>query len=385
MPDTQNAKAVGKIRIRYRGRGNQIVIYLGKLLRMFLYQNDWKVLPMAAMVAGLVGLVIRRRFFYTMEGTMMSALAVTCVCIWNGCFNSIQVICRERDIIKREHRSGMHISSYILSHMIYQAMLCLLQTGITLYVTVLVGVNYPAEGFFTPLLLIDFFISLFLITYASDMMTLWISALCRSTTTAMTVMPVVLIFQLVFSGGMMTLPARAEPITNFIISNYGLKLITAQADYNHLPLGSAWSTVERMRGNEIKGEVTIGQVLDFLSDEEDPAVQEIRDIEVTDEDFLLQKLTVGDLVDLINANDDSQELRGQTIQIDTSVDQLIRLVGEDKVKDYIVETASATAREEDYELSALNILSYWTMLILFSLAFAALAMVTLEFIDHDKR
>ena len=126
-------------------------------------------------------------------------------------------------------------------------------------------------------------------------------------------------------------------------------------------------------------------MLDFLSDEDDPAVQEIRDIEVTDEGFLLQKLTVGDLVDLINANDDSQELRGQTIQIDTSVDQLIRLVGEDKVKDYIVETATATAREEDYELSALNILSYWTMLILFSLVFASLAMITLEFIDYDKR
>ena len=131
--------------------------------------------------------------------------------------------------------------------------------------------------------------------------------------------------------------------------------------------------------------MTVGQVLDFLSDEDDPAVQEIRDIEVTDEGFLLQKLTVGDLVDLINANDDSQELRGQTIQIDTSVDQLIRLVGEDKVKDYIVETATATAREEDYELSALNILSYWTMLILFSLVFAALATITLEFIDYDKR
>ena len=51
MPDTQNAKALRKIRIRYRGRINQIFIYLGKLLRMFLYQNDWKVLPMAAMVA----------------------------------------------------------------------------------------------------------------------------------------------------------------------------------------------------------------------------------------------------------------------------------------------------------------------------------------------
>ena len=385
MPDPKDKSSVRKIRIRYRGRFSQVPIYLGKLLRMFLYQNDWKVLPMAALVAGLVGLVIRRRFFYTMEGTLMSALAVTCVCIWNGCFNSIQVICRERDVIKREHRSGMHISSYIVSHMIYQALLCLLQTGITLYVTTLVGVRYPFEGFFTHFFLVDFFISLFLITYAADMMSLWISALCRSTTTAMTVMPVVLIFQLVFSGGMMTLPERAEPITNLIISNYGLKLIAAQADYNHLPLGSAWNTVERMKNNEIKGEVTIGQVLDFLSDEDDPTVQEIRKVEVTDEEFLLQNLTVGDLVDFINADEDAQELREQTVQIDTTVGQVIQLVGEDRVRDYIVETTSATAREDAYELSALNIMGYWAYLILFSLGFAALATVTLEFIDRDKR
>ena len=45
--------------IRHRGRGAQIWIYLGKMLRMFVYQNDWKVLPMAALIAGLVGMVIR--------------------------------------------------------------------------------------------------------------------------------------------------------------------------------------------------------------------------------------------------------------------------------------------------------------------------------------
>ena len=39
--------------IRYRGRIAQIRICLGKLLRMFLYQNDWKALPMAAIIAGL--------------------------------------------------------------------------------------------------------------------------------------------------------------------------------------------------------------------------------------------------------------------------------------------------------------------------------------------
>ena len=120
--------------IRHRGRRSQILIYLGKFLRMFVYQNDWKVLPMAAVIAGLVAMVVKNMFFISMEGTLMSAFALTCVGIWNGCFNSIQVICRERDVIKREHRAGMHISSYVIAHLIYQGMLCLLQTAITLYV-----------------------------------------------------------------------------------------------------------------------------------------------------------------------------------------------------------------------------------------------------------
>ena len=213
MPEEKRQNPFRRIRIRYRGRFSQIQIYLGKLLRMFLYQSDWKVLPMSAMVAGLVGLVIRKRFFATMEGTLMSALAVTCLCLWNGCFNSIQVICRERDVIKREHRSGMHISSYIAAHMIYQALLCLLQTGITLYVMRAVGVRYPQEGLMTRYFIPEFSVSLFLITYAADMMSLWISALSHTTTAAMTIMPVILIVQLVFSGGMMSLPTRAEPVT----------------------------------------------------------------------------------------------------------------------------------------------------------------------------
>ena len=96
---------------RHRERGAQVWICLGKLIRMFVYQSDWKVLPMSALIAGLVGMVIRVKMFLNMEGTILGAFSLVCVCIWNGCFNSIQVICRERDVIKREHRSGMHISA----------------------------------------------------------------------------------------------------------------------------------------------------------------------------------------------------------------------------------------------------------------------------------
>ena len=121
---------------RHRGRLFQIRIYLVKFLRMFIYQNDWKVLPMAAAIGVIVAMVTRSNMFVTMEGTLVGSFAITLACVWNGCFNSIQVVCRERGIVKREHRSGMHISSYVCAHVIYQALLCLAQTILLMIVCV---------------------------------------------------------------------------------------------------------------------------------------------------------------------------------------------------------------------------------------------------------
>ena len=319
MPDVKAEKPSRRMNIRYRGRGAQVIIYLGKLIRMFIYQNDWKVLPMAALIAGLVGMVVRKRMFINMEGSLMGAFALVCVCIWNGCFNSVQVICRERDVIKREHRSGMHISSYICAHMLYQSILCLLQTGVTIYVTRMVGVKYPDEGVITPYLLFDIGISMFLITFASDMLSLWISTLAHSTTTAMTIMPFVLIFQLVFSGGMLSLPEWSEPLTNLTISNPGLKVLAAQANYNNLPLASIWNTIVKMNNSEITGTVKLGDVLDLLGKKNyNPTVQKIRNMEIG------EYLTVNGLTKRLNQLDSYQNFREKTFSLDTTYGDLLK-------------------------------------------------------------
>ena len=158
--------------IRHRTRFSQVRIYLGKQFRFFINENDWKVLPMAAIIAALVGLVIHNKFFINMEGGLIGAFALACMGIWNGCFNSIQAVCRERAIIKREHRSGMHVTSYVAAHMIYQLFLCTAQTVVTMYVLKTVGVKIPAKGFMTPWMMLDLGITMLLVTYASDMMSL---------------------------------------------------------------------------------------------------------------------------------------------------------------------------------------------------------------------
>ena len=420
MPDNTGVRTDKKtMRIRHRGRESQVPIYLGKLFRMFVYQNDWKVLPMAAVIAGLVAMVIRNIFFRTMEGTLMSAFALTCVAVWNGCFNSIQVICRERDVVKRDHRSGMHISSYVAAHLIYQAVLCLLQTAITVYVCLLVGVQFPENGLFTPWMTVDMGITLFLITFASDALALWVSSLAHTTTAAMTIMPFVLIFQLVFSGGMLTLPEWCGPLSDLTISKYGLTAVAAQADYNNRPPVIAWNSVVRMWNTKVGGTVTVDQILDFLSKDEIPAVHNLREEtvrksftprqiagmiresgeegaqafamlmdalpeEAADKPFDLS-FTVGDTVDYMAKEPVFQSEREKEVNMSMTVGEIVDALGRDKTREQIRQKTMEASYNAVYEYSRVNVAGCWASLVLITLVNAALTTITLEFIDRDKR
>ena len=250
----------------HKGRIPQTFIYLGKLFRMFFFQNDWKVLPMSAIIAGLVCFAVGGSLYKTMEGTQMGAFALSCVCIWNGFFNSIQSICRERAIVKREHRSGLHITSYVIAHMIYQAVLCILQAIITINVCRLMEVKLPDKSLITPLPLVDLGITLFLITYCADMLALLVSSFAKTTTAAMTIMPFLLIVELLFSGSFFNLPKEAQPFTYLTATRWGLTALCAQGDYNSLPMVSIWNSAAKLKDVEVEGEKPVREVFIYLEE-----------------------------------------------------------------------------------------------------------------------
>ncbi len=308
--------------IRYKGRFGQTFIYLGKLFRMFIFQNDWKVLPMAAIIAGMVSIAIGNGLFTTMEGTLQGTLALSCVCIWNGFFNSIQSVCRERAILKREHRAGLHITSYVMAHLIYQFFLCAMQTGLTITVCAMAGVKYQKTGLIFGDFRVDLFITLFLITYAADVLALMISALVHSTTSAMTVMPFMLIVQLVFAG-FFGLPDSLSDVSSLMISKWGLQGLCALGHYNDLPAVVIW---HKMRA---AGDMDLGGIM-----------------------------TLGDAMDLI----EKEGLR----------DELTAKLGQ-------------ASRNELYVSTQENLFTCWGYLFLFVIIFAFVTVVCLEFIDRDRR
>ena len=146
----------------------------------------------------------------------------------------------------------------------------------------------------------DIGISMLLISYASDMLSLFLSSISKTTTGAMTLMPFVLIFKLVFSGGIIPLPEWSRGLSDFTISNYGIRAIAAQSGYNELPMVTVWTTVEGMKDTKVGGSVTLGEILDLASSD---AVQKRRDAEI------VKSYTVGEVADILNAADQSLHLR----------------------------------------------------------------------------
>jgi hypothetical protein len=105
------------------------------------------------------------------------------------------------------------MSAYVAAHILFQLLLCLVETGVMLAVTRQVGMNYSGPGLFTPWFIADFGITVFLATFAADMMAFFISSIVHTPVTALMILPFVLIFQLVFSEGLIPFPSMVKQFT----------------------------------------------------------------------------------------------------------------------------------------------------------------------------
>ena len=215
-------------------RIGQMKIYVGKYFRLFMNERGWKLLVSAAIIAVIIAWVAGTEVFIFYIATRSGAFALICACIWIGIFNSIQSVCRERAIIKREYRTGLHISSYISAHMIYQMVLCFVQAII---VTVIVTIfrDVPLQGVFLPGI-VEMFITFFLVIYASATLGLAVSCIVKNETAAMTVMPFVLIIQLVMAGVVFPLEGAAETISHLTVSKWGVAAICTTANVVDMPI-----------------------------------------------------------------------------------------------------------------------------------------------------
>ena len=253
------------------GRIGQTIIYLKSCLRIYFNDKQWMNLGSTLLIMLIIGMVTGDDMFVSYTDTKNGGFAIICACIWVGLFNSIRSICKERGIIKREHRTGLRMSSYVAAHMIHEGALSMVEALLAAIIIWLVNnKHFIKSGVILPPG-IELFICFFLIIFASDIFAMMISSVVTNENTAMTVMPFALIVQMIFAGVVFELEGITEKISYVTISRWGMNGLCAIANYNKLTLFSYVKEWESTPENLIKiwlvllGFVVLNGVLSWIA------------------------------------------------------------------------------------------------------------------------
>ena len=160
---------------------------------------------------------------------------MSCAGIWIGLFNSIQEICKERNILRREYMSNLKLSAYILSKFDVQLIITMLQSLIMMGIFTLT-VGKEDKGLLFHQVFIEKFLLMWLTIFAATALGFAISAMVRSTDKAMVLAPFVLIVQLLFSGILFNLDGLSEHIADFTISKWSVEGFGSIAHLNKLKM-----------------------------------------------------------------------------------------------------------------------------------------------------
>ena len=234
--ETETKKAeLGKVRKEPALR--QFLILLRRYAE--LMKNDKQrvavLLLQPLLIALLLNVVADKNIFKIYESTKSMLFALSCSGIWIGLFNSIQEICKERVILKREYMANLKLPGYILSKSVLQAALGFVQASILTFVFLgLVGKD--KKGIFLDHFSPEILFTVWLTILASIAMGFVISSMVKSGDKAMAAAPFVLIVQLLFSGILFTLKGAGEWISYCTVSRWSVEALGSIAKLNRLEL-----------------------------------------------------------------------------------------------------------------------------------------------------
>ena len=209
-------------------------------------------------------------------GTQTGLFMLVCVAIFVGICNSIQEICKERNILKREYMTNLSLGAYVVSKLVVQAVVCAVQMVLVIFMFSLF-VNdkvLPDTGVIFSSVWIEYYITMFLLAFAADTMSLVVSSLVKNSATANTFIPIILIVQIVFSGVLFDMSGVMDKLSYLMISKWGISALAATSALNdsqliflienpafQLQLGSEMSTVESLYTSTAANLLTIWGVL----------------------------------------------------------------------------------------------------------------------------
>lgn len=214
----------------------QLAVLCGRYIKLVVNdrQRLMLLLIQAPVLALLISFVADGKQYDQYEMTKSLLFALSCSAFWIGMLNAIQEICKERTILKREYMTGLSLSSYITSKIVVLGGLCLLQSLMVVSVFAL-KIGMPEEGIMIHPYA-EILITTFLTAVASAAMGLFVSALFTNADRAMTVAPILLMPQILFSGLIFKLDGATETISWLAVCRWSMEGYGTTANLNELPL-----------------------------------------------------------------------------------------------------------------------------------------------------
>jgi ABC-type multidrug transport system ATPase subunit/pSer/pThr/pTyr-binding forkhead associated (FHA) protein len=188
----------------------------------------------APVIALLLVLVADKGPFKYVETAQEVVFTLACSSIWMGVLNSIQEICKERSVYRRERAVSLKLMPYIFSKLTILGGICIIQSF--LLIGVFSALTDEPKIHLLVSLQLETFITIFLATFASTTMGLCISTLVKNNDRAMGIAPLVLIPQLLFTGIVFNLKGLGNKIGDFAISKWACRALGISFDLNGRPL-----------------------------------------------------------------------------------------------------------------------------------------------------
>ena len=237
----------------------------------------------APLLGFLVYLVANDKFARIYESTISILFVYSCCAFWIGIMSALQEICKERVILKREYMTGLNMGSYILSKMVVLSVMCILQSFIlTLTIALLVNVDKGGGEFWRPFFevtgvisspFLEFFITTALTSISAAAMGILVSALFTNADRVMTIAPILLMPQILFSGMLFTLDGISKKISYFINCRWAMESYGSIIDLGKLDLQMTDKLAECgadalfVKGPELIDPMTGGQLLNPANSE----------------------------------------------------------------------------------------------------------------------
>ena len=212
----------------------QLVILIKRYIK--LISNDFQQLLLlflqAPIIAYLLTLNSSSDLYKNYEDAKGIFFSMGCACIWLGLLNSIQEICKEKVILQKEYMADLKISAYIFSKFIVQLFLAFLQA--TLIVSIFQAISGSSEYSLLINSYWDIQIICFLTILSASALGLFISSFVKNSNIAMSIAPLVLVPQLLFSGILFKLEGFTDFISNFILCRWSVEGLGSSLNLNNL-------------------------------------------------------------------------------------------------------------------------------------------------------